>query len=123
MPLGKGYFLNRKTKKYVEIQEHATDALMRPKMFSTKDIQHLNPVTHRDEIVIHVLKNGFIRVRDYKGFLGWQFWGNYKEALKLLVKYIEKNELGFGYTITFTDFETGKELKGNPDYFISINKN
>lgn len=118
MPSGDGYFFNRRTKRYVKIQEHATDALERPDVFGTHHIQHLNPVINRDEVVLTVLKNGFIRVRDWKGFLGWQFWGDVESSLKALKNYIKSRELGIGYVITFTDFETGKEVHANPDYFL-----
>jgi hypothetical protein len=119
MPSGNGYFFNRKTKRYIKIYEHATDAVTRPKVFGTEEIKHLNPVTDRDQIVIHVLKNGFIRVRDWAGYLGWQFWGDPDDALKILKKYIKKHEIGNGYVITFTDFETGKQIQANTNYFIN----
>jgi len=93
MPSGDGYFFNRKTKRYIKIQEHATDALERPDIFGTHEIQHLNPVKDRNEIVLTVLKNGFIRVRDWKGYLGWQFWGDPSSALTTLINYIKSREL------------------------------
>lgn len=118
MPSGEGYFFNRQTKRYVKIQEHATDALERPDVFGTQHIQHLNPVINRDEVVLTVLKNNFIRVRDWKGFLGWQFWGDVESSLKTLRNYIKSRELGLGYVITFTDFETGNEVHANPEFFL-----
>jgi hypothetical protein len=118
MPSGKGYFYNRKTKRFITINEHATDAIQRPKEFGTSSIQHLNPVINRDEIVIHVLKNGFIRVRDWDAHLGWQFWGDPEDALKTLQRYIKKNEIGNGYLITFTDFKTGDNKVANTNNFL-----
>lgn len=64
MPLGTGYFYDREKKKYVKIFEHASDAVAKPKRFKAEAVSHLNPVADRDEIVLHVLKQGFIRVRD-----------------------------------------------------------
>ena len=111
MPLGDGFFYDRNKKKYIRIDEHATDAVTRPDVFNSHDVKHLNPTTDRDQIVIHVLKNGFIRVRHWKERLGWQFWGNPQESLDILKKYIRKNGLGLGCIITFTDFSTGKNVE------------
>lgn len=111
MPLGFGYFCDRKTKRFIKINEHATDALKKKEVFGTQDIQHLNPVTNRDEIVLHVLKNGFIRIREWKGKIGWQFWGNQKESKELLKRYIKKFDIGEYATITFTDFEAVEEIQ------------
>lgn len=122
MPLGQGYFFNRRTGKYIKIDEHATDALKKPKVFKTEHLQHLNPVTDRDTIVISVLKEGFIRIRDWKGQIGWQFWGDKPAALKQLRKYIKSYDVGDYATITFTDFETGEEEKNIAKNFLKNDK-
>ncbi len=110
MPLGEGYFYDRKKKRYITIFEHATDAVERPNVFKSHEVKHLNPVTDRDTIVIHVLKKGFIRVRDWRGRLGWQFWGNATEAIQTLRRYINRQGLGDSYIVTLTDFKTKKNL-------------
>jgi hypothetical protein len=113
MPLGDGFFYDRKRRRYIRITEHATDAVTRPDVFSSHKVKHLDPVKDRDTIVIHVLKNGFIRVRHWKDRLGWQFWGDTEDALKTLKRYIKKNGVGDGAVITFTDFKTGKNIECN----------
>jgi hypothetical protein len=118
MPLGDGYFYDRKRKKYIRIEEHATDAVTRPDTFRSHDVKHLSPVADRDTIVIHVLKNGFIRVRHWKDRLGWQFWGEPEKSLKTLKSYMKKNEIGNGTIITFTDFESGKNIERNAGVFL-----
>ena len=107
MPYGKGFFVNRKTNEYIKIIEHAYDAYSRPDVFGTHDIQHLNPYINRDEVIIHVLKNGFIRVRDHKFHFGWQFYGNVYGASQTLKQYLIDNEIPDCYMICFTDFESG----------------
>jgi hypothetical protein len=109
MPLGDGYFYNRETKKYIRIFEHATDAVSQPDVFKSHDVKHLNPVINRDEIVIHVLKQGFIRVRHWKERLGWQFWGDPKSSLSALKKYMKNYGMSDYCIVTFTDFESGKQ--------------
>jgi hypothetical protein len=105
MPLGNGYFYDRKKKKLIAIDEHATDAVQRPDVFRSKKICHLNPVTDRDTIVIYTIRQGFIRIRHWKGDLGFQFWGNGKEAKKILVWFAKKYGVGEYCRITYTDFK------------------
>lgn len=109
MPLGEGYFYDRKRRRYISIQEHATDAVTRPEVFKSHKVKHLDPVSDRDIIVIHVLRQGFIRVRHWKQHLGWQFWGAPKTSLEVLRRYIKKHDVGDGCIITFTDFATRKQ--------------
>lgn len=118
MPLGNGFFIERKNNKYHKIDEHATDALANPKLYGTQDIQHLHPVQDRDEVVITTLKNGFIRVRDWKGNIGWQFYGDKEQSLKLLKKYMKKYEVGDYASITFTDFKSCEEIKDLAKNFL-----
>lgn len=119
MPLGKGFFYDRKRKKYILIEEHATDAVTRPNIFKSHDVKHLDPVKDRDTIVIHVLRNGFIRVRHWKDRLGWQFWGDISGSLKTLKSYIKRHGVGDGAIVTFTDFETGKNIECNVRVIIA----
>jgi hypothetical protein len=119
MPLGDGYFYDRKKRKYIRIQEHATAVIENPKLYKSEEVASLNPVKDRDEIVLYALKQGFIRVRDYRGRLGWQFYGDVEGALNELKKYMKKNEFGVGYVITFTDFRTGKEVVANTPHFLN----
>jgi hypothetical protein len=105
MPLGDGYFYDRKKKRLIVIDEHATDAVSRPKVFRTEKIQHLNPFTDRDDIVIYTLKQGFIRIRHWRGNLGFQFWGNGKEAKKILIWFAKKYGVGDYCRVTYTDFK------------------
>jgi hypothetical protein len=110
MPLGTGYFYDRIKNKYILIDEHATDAVTRPEVFRSHAITHLNPTKDRNEIVIHVLQKGFIRVRHWKDCLGWQFWGDSAKSLAILKRYIKKNDVGEYVTVTFTNFEKGKTV-------------
>lgn len=121
MPLGIGYFYDRVKKKYILIDEHATDAVTRPVVFRSEEVKNLNPVMDRDTIVIHVLKKGFIRVRHWKSDLGWQFWGDAPDSLKILKKYIKKNDVGDYASITFTDFMIGKTVTCSAKYILDKN--
>lgn len=121
MPLGEGFFYDRQRKRYIRITEHATDAVTRPDIFNSHSVKHLDPVKDRDTIVIHVLRNGFIRVRHWKIRLGWQFWGDAAGALQTLKRYIKKHGVGDGAIITFTDFETGKSIECNARVILDKN--
>jgi len=113
MPLGEGYFYDRRNKKLISIDEHATDSVTKPEVFRSKKICHLNPVLDRDEIVIYTLKRGFIRIRLWRGELGFQFWGNIREAKKILIWFAKRKDIGDFCRITFTDFKTKKTCTFN----------
>jgi len=108
MPLGNGYFYDRKKKKLIDIYEHATDVINRWETFRAKKVSKLNPVTDRDAIVIYVLRQGFIRIRLWNGQLGWQFWGNEPLARKVLHWFARKAEIGKYCVVTYTDFKAKK---------------
>jgi hypothetical protein len=108
MPDGEGYFYDRKKRKLILIFEHATDALERSNIFRTQKLKNLNATVDREHIVIYTLKQGFIRIRHYKGYLGWQFWGNAAGAKKTLKWFAKKKDVGDLCLVTFTDFKSGK---------------
>jgi len=113
MPLGDGYFYDRRKRKLIRIFEHATDSTQRPEVFRSKKVAHLNPVINRDEIVIYTLKQGFIRIRYWKGDLGFQFWGNAKDAKNTLIWFAKKTGVGDYCHVTFTNFKTKKSYEFN----------
>jgi hypothetical protein len=104
MPLGEGYFYDRRKKKLILIDEHATDSVTRCETFRSKKVAHLDPVKDRDEIVIYTLKQGFIRIRHWKGALRFQFWGKWSEANLTLKWFARKHEIADICEVTFTDF-------------------
>lgn len=106
-PLGIGYFYDRRRHLFVLIDEHATDAVTRPKTFRAQAVAHLNPVQDRDAIVRHTTAQGFIRVRYWKGHLGWEFHGNPDLALAVLRRFIRRRELGQLVQVNISDFKSG----------------
>lgn len=110
MPLGNGFFYDRRKKKLISIDEHATDAVTRPNVFRSHKICHMNPVIDRNDIVIYTLKQGFIRIRHWRGDIGFQFWGNGKEAKKTLIWFARKYEIGDYCCVTYTDFKLKKTI-------------
>lgn len=117
MARGQGYFYDRKKRKYIEIDEHATDAINNYKKFRCNDVKDLCPRKDRDEIVRHVLAQGFIRVRDHRDRIGWQFHGDSISALRVLRKYIKKHEVG-NRIITFTNLETNRQITDTTEAFM-----
>lgn len=103
MPLGQGYFYDRQRKRYIPIQEHATDAVTYPRRFRAQAVAHLNPVQDRDQIVRHVVTQGFIRVRLWK-HLSWEFQGEPREALRTLMRYIRAKDLGDLFPVHVADY-------------------
>lgn len=111
MPSGDGYWLRRKPRRLVVIDEHATDAVTRPKVFGTEDLAHLNPVRDREEIVRWVAAKGWIRIRHWR-HLGFEFHGDRQGALKLLRWYIDQQEVGDFLPVHIADFESGWVWEG-----------
>lgn len=127
MPLGAGFWFDRKVGTYLRIEEHATNALADPNRYGieawVRDFRrrHRNaqpsPVEDRDAVVIAVAKQGFIRIRHYKDRLGWQFYGDPLEAVIELRRYIEKHEVGDLTIVTFTDFRQSKTTEAEAGRF------
>ena len=103
--LGSAFWLDRRTKRYIAIHDHAIDAHNTPAQFRISRLatKSLNPIRDREKIIRMVCEQGFIRVRRYRGRIGWQFWGYPYEALDLLQSYFGRFEIGPAEVITFTD--------------------
>ncbi len=106
MPLGTGFWFDRRKRRYHRIDEHAQDAIGHPGKFRSQPVAHLDPVRDRDVIVIFVSQQGFIRIRHHRGHLGWQFWGEPNDALDDLRRFCTKYEVGPATIVTATDFST-----------------
>jgi len=138
MPLGKGYWLNRRTSRLLEIDDHANDACSNPQRFNLTSedlikalmteniIPHTNnghiAVRNEDErtlIIKRVCVAGFIRIRDYKARLGWQFAGDPPSALWELRRYGQRRQLGPLYEVTFSDFGLDTTVTG---YYVDFTK-
>jgi hypothetical protein len=63
MPLGDGWWYDRRARRYFKITEHATCGVQHPRRFQSQAVAHLDPVADREVIVRHVAAQGFIRVR------------------------------------------------------------
>lgn len=129
MPLGTGYWYDRQKRRYNLIDDHAGDAARSPERFrlTTVDLlraihrKDLKPHTSLGKVVVNseevrsviierVATAGFIRVRDWKGHLGWEFAGDPEDALTVLRRYIKSQEIGNTTLITFTDFGMGVSI-------------
>jgi len=107
MPLGIGFWYDRRSRRYHLITEHATDAVEHPRRFRSQAVAHLNPVRDRDAVVRFVAVQEFIRIRHYKDRLGWQFHDQPDAALAVLRRFIRRHEIGILTLVTFTDFAAG----------------
>ena len=128
MPLGNGYWLNRRTGRLLKIDDHAIDAAANPERFGLTDVQMVQAVMgpfknreyttskhhvvikneeDREFVIIRVAQAGFIRIRHWRDKLGWQFAGDPLDALNRLRKYAPKNGVGPATLVTFTDFGLG----------------
>ncbi len=129
MPLGIGYWYDRANHRYITINDHAQDAAAYPERFRLTSVDLLRAITRADQkphtslgkvvvnneevraaIIQRVATAGFIRVRQWKGNLGWEFAGDPENALKVLRRYIKSQEIGNTTLITFTDFGMGVSI-------------
>lgn len=75
MPMGEGYWLNARTGQEIEAWEHAQKVIENPELFglhpdAVSDKQravHAQDAEMRRQLLIDVMKRGWIRVRSYKG--------------------------------------------------------
>lgn len=142
MPLGYGAWYNRRTRKYLIIDDHANDAAANPKRFGLTDKDLITAVgidgrehttskghvvvknqTDRELVIIRVAQAGFIRVRYHKGYLGWQFAGDPENALSVLRNFIKRWQVGTVVLVTFTDFGQGVSLTERSVLFDSLFEN
>jgi hypothetical protein len=138
MPLGEGFWYNRRTNRFIKINDHAIDACANPERFGLTDRDMIKAISvngrewtscmghvvvrseaDRDLIIPRVCQAGFIRVRHWHGNLGWQFAGDPINALETLHR--RSGSLGIGiYTlVTFTDFGIGLSVTDRYAYFLN----
>ena len=107
MPLGQGWWYDRRSYRYIKITEHATDAVEFQKRFRSQAVAHLSPINDREVIVRHVAAQGFIRLRLWKANLGFEFHGDPEAAVAVLRRFIRREELGPVIQINISDFRSG----------------
>lgn len=126
MPLGEGFWYNRRTNRFIRIDDHARDACANPEKFGLTDKDLIKVVSagcrtwtslqghvlvmgeeDRDLIIPRVCQAGYIRVRHWNGKLAWQFAGDPLLALQTLHRRAERLGLGPATLVTFTDFGLG----------------
>lgn len=77
MPLGTGWFIEVKTGAEIPVDDHAVAASQEPVRFglSPAEVSGLNPRSPRQriEILRRVLRNGFVRVREHRGRVVFEF--------------------------------------------------
>ncbi len=135
MPLGKGYFLNRRTGRLHLVEEHASDVIKRPKRYglTEENIQDTIGTTavdagyglteeERGLIIRLVTANGFIRIRYHKDRLGYQFTGDPHDALDRLRRLMSRWGVGSYTLITFTDFSINRGVSNLAKYFTKGNE-
>jgi hypothetical protein len=140
MPLGTGWWFNRLTNRYIQIDDHAKDACANPARFGLTNADLVKAVAgpqgdrsvttrqghvvvtceeDRDCIIPRVCQAGYIRIRLWNGRLGWQFAGDPYDALQVLHAFNRRREIGDFTLVTFTDFGLGVSVT---DHFRQFNK-
>ena len=136
MPLGEGFWYNRRTNRFIKIDDHARDACANPERFGLTDKDLIKVVSangrewtssmghvvvrneeDRDLIIPRVCQAGYIRVRHWHGNLGWQFAGDPINALEVLHRRAGSLGLGPLTLVTFTDFGLGLSVIDRYAYF------
>jgi hypothetical protein len=136
MPLGEGFWYNRRTNRFIKIDDHARDACAKPEKFGLTDKDLIKAVSisgrewtslaghvvvrnedDRELIIIRVAQAGYIRIRHWSGKLGWQFAGDPINALETLHRRAGKLGLGPQTLVTFTDFGLGLSVTDHYAYF------
>lgn len=104
MPLGEGWWLNQKGK-HIEVMEHLYAVQERPKTFglTRKNVaQEIGESADdaRVRILTRVMKNGWIRVRSYKGTTVFEYWNLSRRVADAIWEFIV-NVLGGGAASTY----------------------
>lgn len=108
-----GCWYDRHKRQFVHIRDHAQDALAAPKRYRIvealaqlriKKSRPIDGIIDREEIILITARAGFIRVRLVPGYLGWQFYGDPAESVKVLKRFAGRYELGETTEVVFTDF-------------------
>ncbi len=136
MPLGEGFWYNRRTNRFIKINDHARDACAKPERFGLTDKDLIKAVSangrewtssmghvvirseeDRELVIVRVCQAGYIRIRHWKGRLGWQFAGDPLSALQVLHRSVERMGAAAWTLVTFTDFGLGLSVTDLYDRF------
>lgn len=131
-----GWWYDRLKKRLIPIEDHAKDVASIPEKYrvdKTGD-QRLKYAIEairsghfseglRNIIIPATCYQGFIRIRwiQSQNTLGWQFYGNPVDSLRVLRRFVKKQGIGETVMLTFTDFKSKRELKNL--VFFAIKKN
>jgi hypothetical protein len=107
MPLGIGLFFDRRRRRYISIHEHASDVIAHPRRFRAQMVAGLDPVRDRSVIIRHVASQGFVRVRWWRGDLGWEFASEAEDAVRTLKSFIRRRGVGPVVVVNISDFASG----------------
>jgi hypothetical protein len=110
MPLGEGFWYDRRARRYYKINEHATDATQHPRRFRAQPVSHLDPVADREAIVRYVAAQGFIRLRLHRDRLGFEFHGQADDSVAVLRRFIRRHEVGPVVQVNISDFASGRSV-------------
>lgn len=124
MPLGQGWWLDLKSGKAIEIDEHAYFVKANPKMFGVnpKDVADLLPSSENDrrKIVLMTMARGFARIRTHGRIeVHIEFdWANLDDAMFEIVKFSDEN-FGNSTYLEIHDLYRRKQYEGRLETFLS----
>ncbi len=95
-----GFWINARTDKYCRIDEHAlwiTNPVNAEKLHLSHEviaaIKNLNWQTDRLEILLRVMEDGCIRVRDHGDYITFEFTMPTEEAIVSIGRFLDETEL------------------------------
>ena len=121
-----GWWYDRLKKRLIPIEDHAKDVASIPEKYRVdrSGDQRLKfaidavrsgffSESLRKIIIPATCYQGFIRIRWIQGHntLGWQFYGDPVDSLKILKRFVKKQGFGETTMLTFTDFKSKRELQ------------
>jgi hypothetical protein len=111
---GLGFWYDRCRRRWIGIVNHSVDAAASPRRYRTTAtevaavLDGASPASEvgRARLIPFVCSRGFLRVRyiPRRGTLGWQFFDNPDGAIRALLRFVRRHEIGPAVVVTFTDF-------------------
>jgi hypothetical protein len=126
MPLGYGWWLDLKSGKAIEIDEHAHFVKGNPKLFgiNPKDVENLMPGfgakdVDRRKILLMTMARGFARIRVHgiEGMIEFD-WANIDDAMFEIVKFFDEN-FSPNTHLEIHDLYRKKQYEGRLETFLS----
>ncbi len=124
-PAGLGFWYDRERRRWWRIRDHLLDALTHPERvrLSPAEVERIRATpggfeTQRAVGIPLITSRGFIRVRLIRDRLSWQFHGDPEGSLRVLRRFVARQELGPMLLVRWTDFGGEADAEQRLDHLL-----